>query len=253
MRICARDLAVGDILHINDWQLHVLRIERERNMAILTAEFDFLMHFAQDDFVTVQASATAAWAMTKHPFAGPSDPVPVIDIGHALDLLAAAVAGSGDDLTYEPVRIGESGYLTSRHASRHAARSGPDCIVRQALAFADVCVQELTAIPEVGVRELYIRGELPVTLTLGALAVFHAAQDSQDHGCRRDDLLAHANAAALRFLDLLPDTIFPAVADTDGHRLRALYARQRVPSTQSACPAGQFQDTEATWPQRGLM
>jgi hypothetical protein len=142
--------------------------------------------------------------MTKHPFAGPSEPVPVIDIGHALDLLAAAVAGSGDDLTLEPVPMGESGYPTSRHA----ARGGPDCIVRQALAFADVCVHELAAIPEVGVRELYIRGELPVTLTLGALAVFHAAQDSQDHGCRRDDLLAYAHAAALRFLDLLPDTIF---------------------------------------------
>jgi hypothetical protein len=60
MRICARDLAVGDILHINDWQLHIVRIERERSMAVLTAEFDFLVHFAQDDFVTVQAPATAA-------------------------------------------------------------------------------------------------------------------------------------------------------------------------------------------------
>jgi hypothetical protein len=60
MRIRARDLAVGDVLHINDWHLHVITIERDQATAVLTAEFAFLIHFAQEDLVTVQAPADAA-------------------------------------------------------------------------------------------------------------------------------------------------------------------------------------------------
>lgn len=60
MRIPARDLAVGDVLHINDWQLHVINIERDQAMAVLTAEFAFLIHLAHEDFVTVQPRAAAA-------------------------------------------------------------------------------------------------------------------------------------------------------------------------------------------------
>ena len=60
MRIPARDLAVGDVLHINDWHLHVINIERDQVMAVLTAEFDFLIHFAREDIVQVQARTQAA-------------------------------------------------------------------------------------------------------------------------------------------------------------------------------------------------
>ncbi len=60
MRIHARDLAVGDILQVNDWQLHTVGIERDNAVAVLTAEFDFVIHFGQDDVVTVQAGAAAA-------------------------------------------------------------------------------------------------------------------------------------------------------------------------------------------------
>ncbi len=60
MRIPARDLAVGDVLHINDWDLHVINIERDQAVAVLTAEFPFLIHFAQQDIVQVQARAQAA-------------------------------------------------------------------------------------------------------------------------------------------------------------------------------------------------
>jgi hypothetical protein len=45
-------------------------------------------------------------------------------------------------------------------------------------------------------------------LTLGAMAVFDAAERSQDRGCRLGDVLAHATAAAVKFLDLLPDSAF---------------------------------------------
>lgn len=58
-RICARDLVVGNILRVNDWTLHIIRIERERGVAVLTAEFQFLMHFALDDVVTIQLRAAA--------------------------------------------------------------------------------------------------------------------------------------------------------------------------------------------------
>jgi hypothetical protein len=60
MRIPARNLAVGDILRVNDWRLHVIKIEREHAMAVLTAEFAFLIHFGHDDIVTVHARADAA-------------------------------------------------------------------------------------------------------------------------------------------------------------------------------------------------
>jgi hypothetical protein len=142
--------------------------------------------------------------MTKHPLGGPSEPVPVIDIGTALDLLAAAVERRGEDFVYQPVWMEESRYLTCRYANRGA----PDCIVGQALAFAGVGVHKLEAMLDDGVRDLYLRGELPVTFTLGALAVFHAAQQSQDRGCPWGDVHAYATAAAVRFLDLLPDAAF---------------------------------------------
>jgi glycogen synthase len=60
MRIPAHDLTVGDVLHVNDWHLHVINIERDQAVAVLTAEFAFLIHFAPEDLVQVQARAQAA-------------------------------------------------------------------------------------------------------------------------------------------------------------------------------------------------
>ena len=60
MRIPARDLVVGAVLDINDWHLHVINIERDQGVAVLTAGFAFLIHFAHEDLVTVQARADAA-------------------------------------------------------------------------------------------------------------------------------------------------------------------------------------------------
>jgi hypothetical protein len=54
MKIPARELAIGDTFWVNDWQLHVLAVEREVATAVLTAEFDFLLHFTSDDLVDVQ-------------------------------------------------------------------------------------------------------------------------------------------------------------------------------------------------------
>jgi hypothetical protein len=142
--------------------------------------------------------------MTERPL---GDPVPVIDIGTALDLLAAAVEQRGAEFVYEPVWMDESRYFSCLYANRGA----PDCIVGHALAFANVCVRDLEEMGDDGVRDIYLRGELPITLTLGALAVFDAAQRSQDRGCRWGDVLEYATDAAVKFLDLLPDTVFDAV------------------------------------------
>ena len=60
MRIHARDLAVGDTVLVNDWRLHIIRIERDDAVAVRTIEFGFLIHFRQDDFVTVQRCVAAA-------------------------------------------------------------------------------------------------------------------------------------------------------------------------------------------------
>jgi hypothetical protein len=129
---------------------------------------------------------------------------PVIDICAALGLLAAAVERRGADFVYRSIRMDKPRYF----ACRHANRGGPDCIVGQALALANVGARELEAIDDHGIRELYLRGKLPVPLTLGAVMVFEAAKRSQDRGHRWGDVLAHAAAAAAKFLDLLPDTVF---------------------------------------------
>ena len=81
----------------------------------------------------------------------------VIDIGTALDLLAAAVEHRGTDFVYQPVWVDESRYLTCRYANRGA----PDCIVGQALAFADIGAHDLEALDDDGVQELYLRGNYP--------------------------------------------------------------------------------------------
>jgi hypothetical protein len=53
MRIHAQDLAIGDVLRLNDWRLHVTAVEHDRATAVLTAEFGFLLHFTRDESVDV--------------------------------------------------------------------------------------------------------------------------------------------------------------------------------------------------------
>jgi hypothetical protein len=53
MRIPARELAVGHVIRVNDWRLHVVAVEHDVATAVLTAEFDFLLHFTRGDSVNV--------------------------------------------------------------------------------------------------------------------------------------------------------------------------------------------------------
>lgn len=51
MRIPVRALRAGDVIRLNDWKLHVVVVDHDRATAVLTAEFDFLLHFTQYDSV----------------------------------------------------------------------------------------------------------------------------------------------------------------------------------------------------------
>ena len=53
MKITVRELATGDVIRVNDWQLHVVAVEHDIATAVLTAEFGFLIHFNRDDCVDV--------------------------------------------------------------------------------------------------------------------------------------------------------------------------------------------------------
>jgi hypothetical protein len=138
-----------------------------------------------------------------------TDTRPLIDIGSALDLLATAVKQRGEYFVYPLVPVG-------RRTCMYASRGGPRCMVGHALSLAQVSDDALEALHDRGVRELYAEGRLPVRLTLGALAVFDAAQRTQDRGYAWGDALDYASLVALRFLDVLPDSAFGAAsADPD--------------------------------------
>ncbi|MCU1657933.1 MAG: hypothetical protein JWO57_2589 [Pseudonocardiales bacterium] len=63
MRIPALELAVGHVIRLNDWQLHVVAVEHDVATAVLTAEFDFLLHFARHDSVDVVGEVHRASAV----------------------------------------------------------------------------------------------------------------------------------------------------------------------------------------------
>ncbi|MDT4936738.1 MAG: hypothetical protein QOG80_409 [Pseudonocardiales bacterium] len=122
---------------------------------------------------------------------------PLIDIGTALDLLAAAVADRGGSFVYPPVPDPDRTCLFRMN-------DGPGCLVAHALSMAGVDVDELAPLRHDSIRELYRQDRLPVRLTLGALVVLAAAERSEDHGCTWGAALGRATDAAARFVDLLP-------------------------------------------------
>jgi hypothetical protein len=88
-----------------------------------------------------------------------------IDIGAALDLLAADVEQRGVDFVDQQIWTGGVEYLTCCDANGPQNR-----IVGQALAVANVAGPEVDALHD-GLRDLYLKGRPPVVLTLGALVV----------------------------------------------------------------------------------
>jgi hypothetical protein len=109
-----------------------------------------------------------------------------IDIGRALDLLGAAV--------------------------ERAAEFGPRCLVAAALALAGVGERELRALHDRDVRDLYAAAAFPVSVTLGALMVFDAAQRSQGRGSSWGDALEQATAVALDYLKIAPERMLASTS-----------------------------------------
>jgi hypothetical protein len=60
MKIRAQDLEPGDVMTVHDWRLHVVRVERDRAVAVSTMEFDFLIHFLRDELVSVRKPLSTA-------------------------------------------------------------------------------------------------------------------------------------------------------------------------------------------------
>jgi hypothetical protein len=57
MKVPVRELTVGDILRVNDWQLHVIAVEHDAATAVLTSELGFLLHFTRDEIVDIRGKA----------------------------------------------------------------------------------------------------------------------------------------------------------------------------------------------------
>jgi hypothetical protein len=129
--------------------------------------------------------------------------VPMIGMVGALELLAMVVRDWGEDLVCQQKQFEDHGHFVRRYAHGGA----PDCLIGLALASANVRVHDLEAMGDVGIRELYFRDKLPITLTLGAMAVLDAAQCAQDRGRPWGDALQDAVAAGSQFLDLIPDSV----------------------------------------------
>jgi hypothetical protein len=128
---------------------------------------------------------------------------PLIDIGRALDLLAAALDQRGENFRYRPVSLSDPTWP-------RVAAEGPRSLVGRALSLAQVGDGDLEALRDHGLRQLYKQGSLPVRFTLGAVAVLDAAQGSKDRGNTSSDALEYATSVAVRFLELVPDAAFDA-------------------------------------------
>jgi hypothetical protein len=60
MKIRAQNLKAGDVVALHDWTLHVIYVEHGLAVAVLTAEFEFLLHFQRDELVSVLKRVPAA-------------------------------------------------------------------------------------------------------------------------------------------------------------------------------------------------
>jgi hypothetical protein len=128
--------------------------------------------------------------------------LPLIDIGRALDLLAAAAKERGEYFVYV-LSVG------SARTCRYSVRGSRPCLVGYALSLAHIGDDALDALGDRGVRELNGQARLPVRLTLGGLVVLDAAQD---RGYAWGDALVYASGVAVKFLDLVPDSVFEALS-----------------------------------------
>lgn len=48
------EVEAGDILKVNDWKLHVRKVDHENATAVVVAEFNFILHLDNDRVYTVE-------------------------------------------------------------------------------------------------------------------------------------------------------------------------------------------------------
>jgi hypothetical protein len=132
----------------------------------------------------------------------------MIDVVHALDLLEQCVAERGCGYVYAPRQL-RGGYSTCLYV--HNGK--PDCIIGLALAKSGVPVAALQEFGGDRLAGLYSAHRLPVDLTIGALAVFRAAQGAQDQGLAWGAAFRKATLIAGRYLDLIPPAVFADAFD----------------------------------------
>lgn len=148
-----------------------------------------------------------------------------IDIGGALDLLTSVVNDHGEDVNGES----DANHGRLHDAFRYTIGGIPHCIVGHALARVSVDVADLEAMRDQRLRDLYRDGRLPITLTLGALIVLDAAQQSEDRGRTWGTALDDATVAAVRFLDLV--AVIPEVTHFIRHRAERCHRLGRSPTS----------------------
>lgn len=124
---------------------------------------------------------------------------------HSIDIVAAwdllTVAATSLSAVDEPTPATDpSGPLDF-----YAHDGTPRGVVGRTFALAGVPVCELEALGCEPVVDLYRQGRLPLQVTMGALALLHAAQQRDRQGGTWRDVLAHVENVGARYVDLVSD------------------------------------------------
>jgi hypothetical protein len=96
-----------------------------------------------------------------------------------------------------------------------------DGIVAMALSKAGTPLTTLGPLSGTPVADAYASGRHPLNLTLGAVAVFRAAESAERRGQTWAMSLQAARLAASRFVELIPDRIVGRAAEAEAASHRA--------------------------------
>jgi len=127
-------------------------------------------------------------------------------IGDVLDLLEYVVDEAGED------HVSGCYYISPLNGQ-------PACIVGRVMHIAGTPTEELRSWQGFPINEVFEDDMMKeVKLTMGAMLVLRAAQNSQDNGLKRDwgTALEAAVKAAGRYMTLVPDSVlneFPKMAE----------------------------------------
>ena len=139
----------------------------------------------------------------------------VIDIGYALDLLDSCVRDREEDNQPRALAV------VSPTGPEHISPAAGDGIVIVALGLAGTPPEALSALTHISIADVYASGRPALNLTLGAVAVFRAAESAERRGQTWGMSLQAARRTATRFTELIPDRLAPpAAAPAVPERLR---------------------------------